>query len=891
MAQRRYGPTRGAGVAIIEKEGDKTIEPAALGMVGYAGVLERGPVGELIIALTKADFEAQCGGYIDDSLLPDNCFDYYDLANGAGGILLVRVTDGNEVQASIPVYTRQDPRTQLGTIKAHNGGRWGGKAQYQTAETPTDVATDITDTTVDTGLTMSTDEFKGGTLQLDGLPNVTFNITGNDDTGLVTLEADDTALTQLLAGADPTNNRFYLILENEAKEVSVEFGDGDENPTSEFSLNVYLDGALVRNYDNLSINPSSGRYWVDVINEDGSNFYIEAEDVFTGSRVASARPANHWGAFTAITATVLTATIHEFAINSVGGGDPTFALGTTTDSHLAQTITLTMSDATNFTASSDKFGDLGSGTLGTLFEPNNKWTPSFTVTAGSNPLAAADTLVITYKPFVPDELIDGLLYPDPDVDRRLSYRIVDNNHNTITVASGSDMATDVPVDAGTAASGSIQYVAQANFVDGETFVLDDGETPPITFHIDQTGTYTPGGGYDATNIQVDISGDTTADDVAATALTAINGVASLKITAGAATAGLQPLTADEVGAQANNAILETVADAGFIVTGLSNGVDATDDSFRVQSLTPLAGGKDGNADISDTNYSDQAWDTADSPFNDVIGKNLGLIKMATPGVTSTAVQKAGVAYAEAKNHQYRYEAPSNITTEAGADTYFNDTLGRNDFAVCSWPSYGYVPDPDSTDGKLKLISLTGMIHGREARIAANFDGYHKAEAGIDATLPRLLKIPTGDKTLNEEFLNPLGINVIKKVRGNFILWGDRTLYLDPTWKWKHQREQMSYYEHVLQENFDFIVFAINDPETQEVAITTLTAFFIPEFVKRALRGDKFTDAAIIKVDNENNTDLTRANGDLFADISLRLADTVERFIIRIGKQGIFESVA
>ena len=487
MAQKRFGPTRGAGVGIIEKEGDKQIEPGALGMVGYAGVLERGRVGELITALTKADFEAACGGRIDDSLLPDTAFDYYKIANGAGGILFVRVTDGNEVQAEIPVYTRQLARTQLGTIKADNGGRWGGKEAYATAETATDVATDIADTTVDSGLTLTTDQYKGGTLQLDGLPNVSFNITGNDNTGIISLEADDTALTQLLAGADPTNNRFYIILENEAKEIEVEFKDGEEKPTSEFGLNVYLDGALVRNYDNLSTNPTSGRYWVDVINEDGSNFYIEAVDAFTGSHVASARPANHYGSFTGLTATVLTATIHEFAINSVGGGDPTLALGTTTDSHLAQTITLTMTAATTFDAVSDKFGVLGSGTLGALFTPNNKWTPPFTATAGTTALSASDTLVITYKPLVADDLIDGLLYPDPDVDRRLSYRITDNDHSTITVASGSAMATDVTVTAGVAATGDLTFPIQANLIDGETFVLDDGVHPAITYHINQSG--------------------------------------------------------------------------------------------------------------------------------------------------------------------------------------------------------------------------------------------------------------------------------------------------------------------------------------------------------------------------------------------------------------------
>jgi len=39
MAQRRFGPTRGAGVVIIEKESQKQIEPAALGTTAYTGVL------------------------------------------------------------------------------------------------------------------------------------------------------------------------------------------------------------------------------------------------------------------------------------------------------------------------------------------------------------------------------------------------------------------------------------------------------------------------------------------------------------------------------------------------------------------------------------------------------------------------------------------------------------------------------------------------------------------------------------------------------------------------------------------------------------------------------------------------------------------------------------
>ncbi len=762
MAQRRFGPTRGAGVAIVELEGDKTIQAAALGWAGYAGVLEKGPVGKLILAGTKKLFEARCGSYIDDSLLPDAALDYYDLANGAGGLALIRVTDGNELQAQATLYTRNaSTRSALGTLKAHNGGRWGGKLRRYTDDMAS--INDLTDVTLDTGSSaFATDEWKGGYIELEDIPNVQYPIVGNTAAGVITVAADQTMLTTYNA-LSGSSLRYYLTLPTEAKAVSYLIQDGEEKPDTEFALSVYVDGDFVRKYPNLSTDPASSRYWVSIINNDDANYEIEAVDLWTGAHVAGTRPANHYGTIATVTATLLTADIHEFVVtNSPTGANPTVTLGTTTDAMTDQVITITMTSLTDFDAVSDKYGALGSGTVGALFTPNNKWSPPFTIANGATVLATADVMSLTYKPFTPDALIGGQLYPDKVNAKNTSFRITGNDHNTITVAAGSDLTVD-----------------------------------------------------------------------------------------GAAT-----------------------------------------DEFMVEAPLELVGGRDGIADLTDADYQQQAWDTGSSPFNQLNGKNLGLVKLATPGITSTAVQKSGVAYADAKNHQYRYEIPEATTTENGALAYINDTLGRSDYAVVSFPSYGDVPDPGGTlnEGKRKTVSLTGMIHGREARIAADYDGYHKAQAGIDAKLPRILAIPTGDAILDEERLNPSGIAVIKKVKGNFILWGDRTLNTDPNWKWKHQRELMSYYEHVLQESFDWIVFAINDPDTEQLALVSLNDYFLPEWRKRALRGDTFQDAAIIKLDEELNTDAVRAAGNMIAEIKLRLADTIERFVIRIGKQGIFESV-
>lgn len=760
MAQRRFGPTRGAGVVIIELEGEKTIEPGALGFAGHAGIFEKGPVGELVIATNKKTFNKKMGSIIPDSLAPDSAEDYYDLANGAGGLLLIRVTDGNELASEVTLYQRNaTARAPMGTLKAKNGGRWGGEEHRFTDDIPTP-ATDLTNTTLDTGVsTFKTDEWKGGFIELDELPNARFPIVGNTDLGVISVAGDQTMKDQfdLSGGADP---RYYLVIDATAdKALSYLISDGEDTPTTEFSLSIFVNGDIINKYANLNTDPVSGNYWVKVINEFGGNDEIEVVDLVTGAHTAATRPANHYGEVLTVTPTVMNAVIHDFAISSPGGGDPTFTLDATDDTMVEQRITITMTTATDGDAVSDRFGALGSVTLDTPFQPTNKWTPDFTVLAGTGPLAATDILVINYKPFVPKQLIDGLLIVDKPNAPNERFRIVDNDHDSIFVADGSDLTV-------------------------------------------------------------------------------------------------------------NGAIL---------------------DEFLVEAELLLRDGLDGVADLTDALFNQQAWDTGASPFNRIVGKNLGLVKYASPGTPATAVAKAGAAYAIAKNHQYRHEAPSNIVTDQGAIDHINDTIGRTEYSVMAFPSVGDVPDPGGGT-TLKQVSLTGMIHGREASVARDFNGYHKAAAGIEVILPRLLEIPTGEEVLNEELLNPAGIQVIKKNKGNFIIWGDRTLYLDSTWKFKHQRELMSFYEQVLQENFDFIVFAINDPINDKIALAALRNFFQPEFVKRAIRGDTFDDAAVIRIDDELNTDATRAAGDTIAEVKLRLADTVERFIIRIGKQGIFESV-
>lgn len=116
------------------------------------------------------------------------------------------------------------------------------------------------------------------------------------------------------------------------------------------------------------------------------------------------------------------------------------------------------------------------------------------------------------------------------------------------------------------ATGSIQCIAKASHVDGETVTIGDGTTS-VVFEFDVAGN-----GVTAGRTQVNISTDTTAAEVASRLATAIN-ASALGITAiiDGTTAGLLLLRADGWGTAQNVTITEAVADAGFTVSGMSGG--------------------------------------------------------------------------------------------------------------------------------------------------------------------------------------------------------------------------------------------------------------------------------------------------------------------------------
>lgn len=782
MAVKRFGPVLGAGVQVEEKEGDQQIIPAPLGVSVMIGGFERGEAGIPAFLSGVLDLKRRNGGRIPTSEAPTAALDFYKLGRGAGELITYRVTGGDEVPAEVTLYTRQGTaapqasgRRVLGKLYAKNGGKWGGQRKVHLDEITG--APDLTATTLDTGDTMVENEWAGGTLQLKKVTTKTYKIVGNTAAGIVSVESDQDLATDWAAGSGTPVNRYLLTRENvnhlgKDKHLAVLVGNGEENPSSEFSLKIYVDGGIVgKGYNNLSTDPTKSNYWEKVINDDPSNREVVADDLYVGDKtLAAVRPANFLAQSKVLTALLLTLPDPDVTVTSPTHANPTtvFVKGVSVRS---QTLTGTVGGALGvditWTSSLGPLSKLQAAFTGVATDLGPE-IGTVTVTNGATPLAVGDTVVLQILALEVNEAKGGQIWPDIVNKPKLSFYVDSNTRTTVSVRTGLDLT-----DGATISAGAVFMMAfQQEFEKG-----NDGS----------------------------------------------------------------PL-----------------ADADFL----------------------------------------PALDANLSTLRRIFGRNKGLVKLAIPGVTSAVIQRAAQEFAAAMNWQFKVQIPAVYTTEADAIDYVNATIGRSEYSSTHFPSFGSVLDPDATPGMqdipLKQQTLVGMILGREALVARQYEGYHKAPAGIDVTLPDILELPTGNPEeqleLNEEMLNPQGLNVVKFRQGVCILWGDRTLSGTSEWKWYHQRCQMSHYENLIRENFDWIVFAINNPTAWQRVATTIRAFFLPEHVKGALRGKTFNEAMQLKIDEENNTDLTLSAGDLNAELILKLADTVERFRIVMGKSGIFDAV-
>jgi len=313
--------------------------------------------------------------------------------------------------------------------------------------------------------------------------------------------------------------------------------------------------------------------------------------------------------------------------------------------------------------------------------------------------------------------------------------------------------------------------------------------------------------------------------------------------------------------------------AGYLYVGVGNDLTVATqpgNSFFISYPMALKGGYDGNTANTIPYYWTKYVDPDTNHVeNAVYGRNLGLVRLAFPGISSITVNKAGASYAEAKSYEFRYELPVYLTTAASIESYIKQELGRNDFASVAAPSYIYISSPFGP-GK-RMVTAVGDIMGGESLFAVNNSGYHVLFAGRNARLPRAIGLPFEIGRSDEVIANTSGVQMLKYSEGNIIVWGGRAPTLSSAYVFLHIRRCQSNYNRIFIEvdNLQELVFRPNQPDIAAQFRMILKSFARREY-KKGVFSQYLTFDEAVRIntgqDADENSSVATQNSDQLVEI-------------------------
>ena len=134
-------------------------------------------------------------------------------------------------------------------------------------------------------------------------------------------------------------------------------------------------------------------------------------------------------------------------------------------------------------------------------------------------------------------------------------------------------------------------------------------------------------------------------------------------------------------------------------------------------------------------------------------------------------------------------------------------------------------------------------------------------------------------------LNPQGINCIRNLNGNILVWGARTLGGDANGEFKYisTRRLFNFLRESIDEGTQWTVFEPNSPELWARIRRNVTAFLTTVWQSGALFGNTPEQAFYVKCDEENNPPNVRELGQVIIEIGVAVVKPAEFVIFRISQ--------
>ncbi len=195
--------------------------------------------------------------------------------------------------------------------------------------------------------------------------------------------------------------------------------------------------------------------------------------------------------------------------------------------------------------------------------------------------------------------------------------------------------------------------------------------------------------------------------------------------------------------------------------------------------------------------------------------------------------------------------------------------------------YPWIYVKENVTGKLCLVPMGGHVAGIYARTDMEF-GVHKAPAnqvvhgalGIEITL----------KSYQQDSLNLQAINSIRNFPDKgLLLWGARTLSIDPTKKYVNVCRLLIYLEQSIKKGTAWATFETNNEATWNKMKSTIENFLTQAWTDRMLLGAKKQEAFFVNCDRTTMTQNDIDNGRINVLIGVAPVKAAEFIIFRINQ--------
>ncbi|MDF2177345.1 phage tail sheath subtilisin-like domain-containing protein [Aliiglaciecola sp. CAU 1673] len=269
-----------------------------------------------------------------------------------------------------------------------------------------------------------------------------------------------------------------------------------------------------------------------------------------------------------------------------------------------------------------------------------------------------------------------------------------------------------------------------------------------------------------------------------------------------------------------------------------------------EALTGDTAGNDGAA-LGANDYT--------SFYNNILRKVRDVSIMVLPGQqwaadgSGNAAISATRAHCEAtKSRVLIIDPPANLEL-AQAATVTTMALPTSTYTALYYPWVSmanplYNVDLNPTAAKTVLVPPSAFAAGMWTKIDGK-RGVWKAPAGVEAQLTAAAGLAFEVEDLEQDQLNPLGINCFRKLPSfGSVIWGARTLATkaDPEWRYVPVRRTAIFIEQSIYNGIQWAVFEPNDHPLWGALRANIGAFMNGLFRAGAFQGAKASDAFFVR---------------------------------------------